>query len=70
MQDRRGTIQQIAEFLGKDVSPEHLDRIFEETSLEAMKNNSAVNLLYFEETFQADKAHGGHINKGITAYKP
>ena len=67
-QDRRGTIENIAEFLGKDLTKEQVDKIVDYTSIESMKNNKACNLLYFEEMFKTDTSEGAFINKGAMCY--
>ena len=63
-QDRKGTIKKIADFLGKDLSDDQLEKIVEYTSLENMKKNNSVNFLYFENLYPTDKSDGAFINKG------
>ena len=63
-QDKRGTIEKIAEFLGKSLTDEDVDRIIEHTSLQYMKNNDKVNMSYIEKYRETDKTEGAFINKG------
>ena len=64
-QDKRGTIKKIAEFLGRPLTEEDIDRIVEHTSLQYMKTNDKVNLSYIEKYRDTDKSEGAFINKGI-----
>ena len=63
-QDRRGTIQKIADFLGKSLTDEDIDKILEHTSIENMRKNGAVNMSYIEKHRDTDSSEGGFINKG------
>ena len=64
LQDRRGTIIKIADFLGKTLTDADVDRIMEHTSLENMKKNDSVNLAYLEKLKETDKSEGAFINTG------
>ena len=63
-QDRVGTVRKIADFLGKVLTDEQVNKIVEHTSLESMKYNPAVNFAYFEQEFDTDKTDGEFINSG------
>ena len=56
----------MAEFLGRDLTEEQVDKIADHTSLKGMKNNKTVNFLYFENLFQTDNTDGAFINKGAS----
>ena len=67
IQDRKGTIRKIAEFLGRSLTEKDIDHVMEHTSLENMKNNPACNFSYVEEEQKVDKTHGTFINTGNLA---
>lgn len=66
MKDRRGTIQKIADFLGKSLADDDIDKILEHTTLENMRKNPAVNMSYIEKHRETDKTEGVFINKGLS----
>ena len=59
-------IKNIATFLEKDLTDEQVDAIYEETSIEAMKNNPAVNLAHLESI--VGKSDIGFINEGTFGF--
>ena len=63
-QDRRGTITKIADFLGRNLTDEEIDKVMEHTSIENMKKNNAVNLSTHEKIRKTDKSEGAFINTG------
>ena len=65
LKDRRGTIKRIADFLGKSLTEDDIDRVMEHTSLENMKKNEAVNFKYQEKLHGTDKTDGAFINTGF-----
>ena len=64
IQDRRGTIKKIADFLGRTLTETDIDNVMEHTSLENMKNNPACNYQYVEQDQKVDKTNGAFINAG------
>ena len=53
-------MQRIAEFIGKDLSPETRERIVEQTSFDAMKTGSNVNYLW-RKNFTAEFIRKGQV---------
>ena len=64
LQDRRGSIKTIADFLGRDLTEVQIDRALEETNLHNMKTNRSCNFSYFEDKFETEKTEGAFINTG------
>lgn len=66
IKDRRGTITKIADFLGRNLTDDEIDKVMEHTSIENMKKNNAVNLSTHEKIRKTDKSEGAFINTGLT----
>lgn len=54
----------IANFLGRSLTEDDIDKVMEHTSLENMKKNAAVNLSYNEKFHNT--SDGAFINQGLT----
>ena len=52
----------IANFLGRSLTEDDIDKVMEHTSLENMKKNAAVNLSYNEKFHNT--SDGAFINQG------
>ena len=54
----------IANFLGRSLTEDDIDKVMEHTSLENMKKNAAVNFSYKEKLHKTDTSDGAFINQG------
>lgn len=52
--DLEGEVKRIAEFLQRDISPEQISSIAEQTRFDNMKANPAANMAW-SDTYRADK---------------
>jgi hypothetical protein len=65
IKDKPATIREIAEFLGRKLTDEDVERITEHCRVENMRDNPMVNLAYFRDIKTLnDDADGRFINAG------
>lgn len=65
IRDMHATIRRIADFLGRDLTDEDVNKIGEHCKVDNMRNNPAVNGMYWTEIKQMNfESEGRFINKG------
>ena len=63
--DRMGVIKRVAEFLGKKLTEEQFQKVYEETSFEAMKKNSTGNYSHLQQMGLWDNNMAPFMRKGV-----
>ena len=58
------TIRKIANFLGKTVTTDEVEKIIDHCSLENMRANEKLNMSYYRDFKKVFDDIGGFINKG------
>ncbi|WAQ94068.1 ST1A1-like protein [Mya arenaria] len=65
IKDTKNGCRQIAEFLGRELSDDEVDRICNHCHVDSMRSNDMVNLSYWRNIIKPiDNAGGGFMNKG------
>ena len=63
--DRMGVIKQVAQFLGKELTKEQFQKVYDETSFEALKNNESGNYSYLQQIGFWDGKMQPFMRKGV-----